>query len=79
MINTVNCWLCKQLAALSETESKGLTHRNQNTNKNYIYNLVADQIKNSTAKKVLSALKKTLAFWAIQGIFAGFLIVLIKH
>lgn len=58
MINTVHCWLCKQLAALSGTENKQLTHRDQNANKNAIYNLVADQIKNSMAKKVLSALKK---------------------
>lgn len=56
MINIVHSWLCKQLAALSGAESKGLTHRDQNTNKNAIYNLVADQIKNSMTKKVLSTL-----------------------
>lgn len=55
MINIVHCWQCKQLAALSGTESKELTHRDQNANKNAIYNLVADQIKNSMAKKVLNA------------------------
>lgn len=57
MINTVPCWLCKQLAALSGAESKGLTHRHQNINKNAIYNLLADQIKDSIVKEVLSAVK----------------------
>lgn len=69
MINIVHCWLCKQLAALSGAESKGLTHRDENTNKNAIYNSVADQIKNSMARKVLSALKNTCH----SGLSKGFL------
>lgn len=78
MINIVHSWLCKQHAALSGAERKGLTHRDQNTNKNAIYNSVPDHIKNSMARKLLSALKTPLSFWAVQGIFAGFLIVLIN-
>lgn len=66
MINTVHCWLCKQLAALSGAESKGLTHRDENTNKNVIYNSVADH---SMARKVLSALKNTCH----SGLSKGFL------